>query len=289
MNAAFKIKKGHRSVKDLGDLPDSFDKSVKNWCGLFVRVIDSKIYLVHQTAREFLIKESSLGQGNWQYTICSDDSNFLLADICITYLSLVDFGNDPLVINGNLGYRSRNDKSYVDYLRKYSLLNYAATHWADHFRDSGSRQMELFKFTRLICESGSKNFLTWLKVHWVNNHPYRQFPNGFSHLMIASWFGQGMVVEQLLQEGADIDTKFETYGTALNIAAARKEKDVVGMLVERSANAFWYGKWYNILHTERSELQGLLRRDEIQVLLPFCIQDIPDPHPIPGEGTTFES
>jgi hypothetical protein len=254
MNAAFKIKKGHRSVKDLGDLPDSFDKSVKNWCGLFVRVIDSKIYLVHQTAREFLIKESSLGQGNWQYTICSDDSNLLLADICISYLSLEDFENHPLVVNSGYDYYGVNDKIYVGYLRKYSLLDYAATHWADHFRDSGSRQMELFKLTRVICESGSKRFLTWLKVHWLNNYPHYEFPAGFTHVMIASWFGQGMVVERLLQEGVDIDTRSGIYGTALNIAATRKQKDVAAMLVERGANALLFGKWYKILIIKRSEV-----------------------------------
>src|SRR5205807_10547947 len=106
--------------KDLGDLSDSFGKSVKNWCGLFVRVIDWKMYLVHQTAREFLIKEPSSGQGNWQYTLCSKDSNFLLADICISYLSLEDFEMDPLVMDP---YEPQGSH-YAGYRVKYSLLDY---------------------------------------------------------------------------------------------------------------------------------------------------------------------
>src|SRR5437588_11053728 len=124
MHAAFRIKREHKSVKDIGDLRASFGKSVKNWCGLFVRVIDSKIYLVHQTAREFLIKDSSSGQGNWQYTICSKDSNFLLADICISYLSLGDFESDLLILDPYGGYTAQ----YAGYLVKYTLLDYAATH-----------------------------------------------------------------------------------------------------------------------------------------------------------------
>src|SRR5207237_4415860 len=145
--AAFRMNREHKLVKDLGDLPASFGKSVKNWCGLFVLVIDSKIYLVHQTAREFLIKGPSSSQGNWQYTICSKDSNFLLADICIAYLSLEDFEAEPLVINS---YRDI-EAQFAGYMVKYTLLDYAATHWAHHLRDSQTRQMELFNFIRQIC------------------------------------------------------------------------------------------------------------------------------------------
>jgi len=50
-----------------------------------------------------------------------------------------------------------------------------------------------------------------------------------------------------LQEGVDIDTRSGIYGTALNIAATRKQKDVAAMLVERGANALLFGKWYKIL------------------------------------------
>src|SRR5437588_5204268 len=162
MYLAFRIKREHKSVKDLGDLPASFGKSVKNWCGLFVRVIDEKIYLVHQTAREFLIKGSSSGQGNWQYTICSLDSNFLLAEICLSYLSLEDFENDPLLMGGTFDtWGSRNK-----YIREHVLLDYAATNWPDHFRDSQGRQMELFDLTHTISERRSGRFLTWLRVFW---------------------------------------------------------------------------------------------------------------------------
>jgi hypothetical protein len=50
MNVAFAMKVEDRSHKDL-DLEPSIDSTVKDLCGLFVKVVDSKIYLVHQTAR----------------------------------------------------------------------------------------------------------------------------------------------------------------------------------------------------------------------------------------------
>jgi hypothetical protein len=284
MNAAFRIRREHKSVKELGNVPVNFEKSLKFWCGTFVRVINSKIYLVHQTAREFLIKGSLAGQGNWQYTLCSNDFNFLLADICVSYLSMEEFENDPLTINPSYG--SRSDGVYVDYLQKYPLLDYAATRWPDHFRDSQDRQTELLEFTRLICEGGSNRFLTWFKVHWVNKYRHLPFPADFTHLMTASWLGQGAVVEQLLQEEGDINARSSGYDTALNIAAFRQEEDITRMLVQKNAKAHLDGKEYNILQTKRSELHDRSRSDRSQVIRDyiqsFCIPDTPDPHTAPS-------
>ncbi|RPA99865.1 hypothetical protein L873DRAFT_862724 [Choiromyces venosus 120613-1] len=245
MNVAFKIKRGHNSIKDLEDLHQGFERTVKNFCGLFVRVIDSKIYLVHQTAREFLIKGSSSSHGNWQYTLCPGDSNFIMADICISYLALEEFASDPLVLVNTYS----KEESFDNYIEKYAFLDYAAGHWTDHFRDSKDQQRELFEFTRLICEAGSGRFLTWLQVYWFHvRHSYK-CPKDWTHLMIASWLGQGTVVARLLEEGGDIHARAETYGTALNLAAIRRDENITRMLLQGNVKAYFYGKEYNILHT----------------------------------------
>ncbi|RPA92064.1 hypothetical protein L873DRAFT_1794466 [Choiromyces venosus 120613-1] len=247
MNVAFRIKREHNSIKELGDLPQGFERTVKNLCGLFVRVIDSKIYLVHQTAREFLIKGSLPGHGNWQYTLCPGDSNFIMADICIAYLSLEEFESDPLALVDADG---MIDGSFVNYLQKYAFLDYAARHWTDHFRDLKNRQMELFEFTRLMCEAGSRRFLTWLQVYWFHVRPSYRCPEDWTHLMIASWLGQKTVVARLLEEGGDIHARDEIYGTALNLAAIRKDENITRMLLQRNVKVYLYGKGYNILHTK---------------------------------------
>ena len=59
MNIALAIQPHHRSIKDI-ELhlvsETSIEMTVKGLSGLFVRVIDERIYLVHQTAREYLIR-----------------------------------------------------------------------------------------------------------------------------------------------------------------------------------------------------------------------------------------
>lgn len=51
-------------------------------------------------------------------------------------------------------------------------------------------------------------------------------PKDLTHLMVASWLGQGTVVERLLKEGGDINARCKRYGTALNIAALRKDEGI---------------------------------------------------------------
>lgn len=50
MNIAFVIKPENRDWEDL-DLEPAIEITIRNLCGLFVKVVNSKIYLVHQTAR----------------------------------------------------------------------------------------------------------------------------------------------------------------------------------------------------------------------------------------------
>ncbi|PWW73858.1 hypothetical protein C7212DRAFT_353589 [Tuber magnatum] len=221
---ALTVRRDHTSMRGLqGDLYPVPERSVKNLCGLFVRVIDSKIYLVHQTAREFLIKGSSPGEGNWQYTLCPQDSNLVLANICISYLLLEDVGNDPLAIG-------------------------TPTRTTRHVEHTG--RMELFEPARLICERGSNRFLTWLKVYWEPQIPSLPFPHDFTHLMIASWLGHGTVVERLLEEGGGINARSQLYSTALNVAALRKDESITRALVESNAHAYLCGREYNILHVK---------------------------------------
>ena len=57
----------HRKL-DLWPL-DGFKSTIQNICGLFVSVHDGKVSLIHQTAREFLVRNTELPEpqsGKWQ-------------------------------------------------------------------------------------------------------------------------------------------------------------------------------------------------------------------------------
>jgi len=89
-------------------------------------------------------------------------------------------------------------------------------------------------------------------------------------LIIASWLGQRTVVHRLLEEGEDINARSEQYGTALNVAVLRRDKDIIRILVESGGNVYLCGKECNLLHAERSELVKFEKqrelRDELELL-----------------------
>ncbi|EPE31353.1 alpha/beta-Hydrolase [Glarea lozoyensis ATCC 20868] len=133
--------KNCNSEKELElDSRDAFKTKVRNLCGLFVSIIDSKVYLIHQTAREFLLSEHRIGthfdhtrtgDSVWKQSLLLEDSNRLILNACILYLLLNVFETDPL--EGMDEYR---------YCSQHSFLDYAAKHWASHFREANIREEE---------------------------------------------------------------------------------------------------------------------------------------------------
>ena len=63
MNMALNIRQHHKSIDDV-DLypPETFASYIRNLCGLFLNVYNDRIFLIHQTAREFLVARDNLDQ-----------------------------------------------------------------------------------------------------------------------------------------------------------------------------------------------------------------------------------
>lgn len=105
MNLALNIEEGHSSFKDVDLIPeDVFPTYIKNICGLFVTIYDSKVYLLHQTAKEFLVPPNSLAglsEGSKTYPMqCKHsfqlkDCHHEIARICMTYLWFDEFKHIP--------------------------------------------------------------------------------------------------------------------------------------------------------------------------------------------------
>ncbi|KAK6349380.1 hypothetical protein TWF696_005668 [Orbilia brochopaga] len=87
-----------KSYQDLDlEVEHLFKTRIRNTCGLFVNIVDSKIYLLHQTAKEFLVRVGAEDKtfGNWKHCLIPRDSNLMLAKICLSYLMFNAFEKDP--------------------------------------------------------------------------------------------------------------------------------------------------------------------------------------------------
>lgn len=112
MSIALAIEDHHRSYEDLDIGNDArFETMVKRICGLFVSVIDQRIYLLHQTAKEFLVAKSQALVGRWKHSFNPVESELIITRTCLAYLlftvvedSTFDFNDDE---DGYLDYASR--------------------------------------------------------------------------------------------------------------------------------------------------------------------------------------
>jgi hypothetical protein len=197
-------------------------------CGLFVTVIGEKVYLLHQTAKEFLIAQEDSDQlasdpisnRGWKYSLSVQHSNFVLAEICVVYLVALLSNTNPK-INQDTDYRI--------------FVNYSATNWATHFREANIEHNAVITPLALsLCDPSIKGFLEWFDV-------YKQSPNykqgyGFepsNALIIASYLGFEGVVKLLLDTGqVEADSKDRSGRTPLWYAAEQGHEAVVKLLLE---------------------------------------------------------
>jgi ankyrin repeat protein len=244
MNVAFAIKSSDQSNEDL-DLEPDICGTVKDLCGLFVKFIDSKIYFVHQTAKEFLSKKPSIelsnnansGLGLWKHSLDPAESNLILAERCVWYLLFSAFENHPLVIDPKI-WESWVVKGSVDrYTSGHDFLDYAAQHWAAHFHKAKIGDAALLMSTLEVCDTRSKRFMTWFQVYWSTVISQPPCPQSLTDLMVGSYFGHEAVVKLLLEKGAEVDSKDSKHGwTPLWWAAGNGHEAVVRLLLEKGAD-----------------------------------------------------
>ena len=249
MNIALAVEAQHKSFKDLGpNLIYSFGSTVKELCGLFVRVIDSRIYLVHQTAKEYLVVSSRANgpsPGSWKHALNPIESNFIAANICLRYLLFSDFQTNPLAKDSG----SCQMEDAVDpYANKHQFLDYTAKYWADHFRESQTKQEDESIASALkVCSTKSKVFLTWFQVYWIAVRGDKGYPENCTDLMIASYLGHEIVVQLLLIKGANVNEHDYRWGSALNMAALGQHYSTVQVLLDNGGNIYLHGEEYTEL------------------------------------------
>ncbi|KAL8366667.1 hypothetical protein RB595_010504 [Gaeumannomyces hyphopodioides] len=131
--------------------------TIRRLCGSVVMIVDKKVYFLHETVREFLIKEDqhqhdsgpitpadnapdNSSNGSWDSCLRITDSHDLLGTICVKYLGSHDFSQCSV---GDL------DRIYSS----LALFGYSALYWRRH-GDSIHRK----KYMSAVVEQGDENF-----------------------------------------------------------------------------------------------------------------------------------
>ncbi|KAL9083770.1 MAG: hypothetical protein Q9165_008380 [Trypethelium subeluteriae] len=250
MNIAVNIETSPRSKSidelDLEDEED-FNNTLRNWCGLFISIYGGSVYFLHQTAREFLISESSpqafdsMQALSWHNSISLQRAELVLAEICVTYLDFLDFEEDTLLNSfpqlASMDHSSSRNEGQ-DLAKSVNLCipfyEYTAIHWPSHFRRARIEDdTELLSTVLRICGADTKSYLLWAKVH---AHPSSYYMPTENSLVLLSFLGLDKAVRLLLQRKVELNDQYSSWRwTALHWTAREGHAAVARVLLEKGA------------------------------------------------------
>ncbi|KAJ5797787.1 uncharacterized protein N7503_007083 [Penicillium pulvis] len=195
--------------------------SVRNICGLFVHIVDETVFLIHQSAKEFLIslsEEVTTIWPSWKYSISVSDSALLLTSICIRFIYLKELGKK----------KAPPIREAEELASSYDFLDYSANSWAVHFGHMTIQDRHHFSPQAMdLCSVETDRYMDWeIAVRRVGRsvHP---FP-----LHIASYLGLDMVVRTLLASpGVDVNSKTDDNRTPIFCAVDNGHEGIVKILL----------------------------------------------------------
>jgi ankyrin repeat domain-containing protein 50 len=237
INFAFNIEEENEDIDEV-DLELHVERMVRSVSALFVRIIDSKVFLVHQTGRKFLLtlgKEEGHGQG-WKHSLGLSSCHLLMTRICMRYINLSFLEYQILDTAIDERYGPSAIKDVEKYCEKHGFIDYAASYWATHYREAGDRSEEAWSLSMHICNERSNRFKMWSLIYWNSIGQLNQSSNvRWTHLIARSVFNHGQAVMQLLHQGADINEEAyagKTGGSALHWAARFGSDEAAQILLE---------------------------------------------------------
>lgn len=227
---------GYNSLKRQCEPSPGMEIFIKSLCGPFVRISSSHVYLVHQTAKEFLVQQQQRSEGiissGWKHSLAPIESNLILAQSCIWYILLSEF-DFPWIRLSDKG-KWKASPRLSRYLKDHEFLDYASRHWTTHFTAaSPSADDPLTASARELCRTESSRFRTWYKVYWSSYT--RGSPRTYTDIGEAAAFNLFPVVEFMLKEGMDVNAVDGDGDTPLHTACMHKRYDTAKYLIEQGA------------------------------------------------------
>ncbi|KAF2147969.1 purine and uridine phosphorylase, partial [Myriangium duriaei CBS 260.36] len=227
------------SIEEARLSPRRLKERLSSQCGLFIFIKQSKIYLIHQTAKEFLLGDAIMANQTLERRFTLQHADELMAFICIKIL----------LMTGSVSWRERTD------LGEFNIWTYAAKYWAYHYRMEPSLEDldaqavleglydpegDLFNSWLPACSSdyptyhdnGEPRAMRIIHVAALCGHTKLlnqiltadgsqlniQDLHHRTPLLFACWHGHLATVILLLEKGADINAQHETGGNALQVA-----------------------------------------------------------------------
>ncbi|RYP73284.1 hypothetical protein DL771_003713 [Monosporascus sp. 5C6A] len=242
--------------------------TIQGILGPFARILESKVLLVHQSAKDFLLGTDRIYDSfPTLRTINKENAELQMSISCIRYLMLEDFSKDFFSIENSpvesiyessdgsssgigRGFSESESDLHLDQLycepgnlseeayqslaSKYRLYSYASSHWTEHFAlCESSAPIWLKDAAKTLLDVKIANCRNWLYFYWADvGAAMNQDPTGFDQLTLAAFFNLHETLTGLLSQGASQRGKDQ----ALFWASRRGNCRILARLLEAGAN-----------------------------------------------------
>ena len=241
LRLALAIDLNHRTLEEVEEGSDrTIERTVRLALGSLIRIFELKVFLVHQSSKEFLLRLSAGKVANLRmfepdlqktYGINLHAANLELATSCIAFLGLADFDNNRMLdenvsafnelpgatedspwllmprattdsLSENPKVSSNDFSSTLTDLKAY-FYEYSASYWASHLRASGKSvpRQALELAINLSCRNS--NCLTnWSDQYRLASRELITLPNDLEPLIVAAIFGLIHLANEVLDNYA---------------------------------------------------------------------------------------
>lgn len=218
---------------------------VKGFCGLFVMIVNRKVYLLHQTAREFLLAApTTMARGGvlWKASITSVEAELVMAQISLQYFHLC--GCPPWAVDGitnkpvpvlDKAHRSCSCQHQDKSQQTDCFANYAIQQWAKHIlagQEVGGE--ELTRRAAQTCERLARVLFRY-RSRQLSSPGDRLPPNHtmpVPPLTVAVMFGLVPIIKVLAgRPDAELEQREQADMTALGWAVACQQTDAARALL----------------------------------------------------------
>lgn len=240
INIAFSINWDHRDTKEvLSSCQIAISRTLLGILGPLVRISESRVSLIHQTAKEFLLDSGTTQRETGRFPVTAENCSLQIATACIRYLLLADFSNDVFSLNASptaLSIDSSSEcgssasdaspvtnfwleDSQIDYgilyesplvfsaefcnrlSEKHGFYRYAALHWAEHYALCEEQApLTLQQAARALLDTSSHFCSNWLRFYWTEAETTGQLkPKEIDEVELVAYFNLHELLKEILE------------------------------------------------------------------------------------------
>lgn len=159
------------------------EKQIRQWCGLFVFIQQSTLFLIHQTAKEFLLSSTTTLNPDtrvWRGSLTLHEVDTEMAKLCSMYLCVTARKTKLKQGQRMLLPRAVKDaqvgKPQLTGFQA-SFFQYCSEHWASHLQDDMAAQdPQLTTRIIMLCDVQTELFKKWFTIYWMSLKTFKQRP-----------------------------------------------------------------------------------------------------------------